>query len=100
MQKDLGFSVENLNDRIAQQLELKPGQQGVVVTNISDGSNAAQKGLRRGSVILSVNRKPVRNLDDFRSEINKVADQENAVVLLQVIPPGAPNVKQFVAFEL
>lgn len=100
MQKELGFAVENLNARIAQQLELEPGQQGIVVTNITAGSNAARKGLQRGSVIISVNQEPVRDINDFREEINKLAKQDDAVVLLQVIPPGAPNVKQYIAFEL
>lgn len=100
MQKNLGFSIDNLSPRITQQLELKTGTQGVVVTNVNEASNAAQKGLQRGAVIISVNKQPIDNVNDFTKEINKLADKEDAVVLLHVIPPGAPEVKQYIAFEL
>lgn len=97
MQKNLGFQVDELTGEIARQLELDPGQQGVVVTNVRSGSNAARKGLQRGDVITSVNKQPVQSISDFRKEISKLADKENPVVLLRVITQG---ISRYVAFEL
>ena len=37
------------------------------MTNVEDGSPAAQRGLRAGDVITGVNRLPVRNLRDLQT---------------------------------
>ncbi|MBN2731885.1 MAG: Do family serine endopeptidase [Balneolaceae bacterium] len=100
MEKELGFRVDELTTDLARQLNLEAGQEGVVVTRVQSGSNAAREGLHRGAVIIKVNKQPVQSLSDFKEEINKLADEENAVVLLQIIPQGAPEVKQYIAFEL
>ncbi len=97
MQKNLGFGVDELTDRIAQQLELEAGQEGIVVTQVSPNSNAAQKGLQRGDVITKVNKQNVSSLSDFKKIINKLADEENPIMLLQVISQGT---NQYIAFEL
>jgi serine protease Do len=60
-----GLSVDNLDAGIRRELQLKPGTQGVVVTAVDPASAAAAAGVRRGDVIQEVNRKPVRNIDDF-----------------------------------
>jgi len=60
-----GVSVENLDAGSAHDLGLAPNTQGVVVTNVSPSSEAAEAGLRRGDVIQEVNHKPVRNTSDF-----------------------------------
>lgn len=39
---------------------------GVEVTEVVPGSPAAQRGIRQGDVILQVNRRPVRNVRQFR----------------------------------
>lgn len=97
MQKNLGFNVDELTSNIAQQLDLEPGQGGVVVTNVTRGSNAHQEGLRRGDVITKVGKQSIENVADFREEISKLADEDNPVVLLQVITQG---VNRYIAFEL
>jgi len=60
-----GVSVENLDAGSAHDLGLAPNTQGVVVTNVSPSSEAAEAGLRQGDVIQEVNHKPVRNTSDF-----------------------------------
>ena len=60
-----GVSVENLDAGSAHDLGLAPNTQGVVVTNVSPSSEAAEAGLRRGDVIQEVNHKPVRTTSDF-----------------------------------
>lgn len=97
MEKSLGFRVDELTPDIARQLDLRPGQRGVVVTDVSQGSNAFRQGLRRGMVITRVNKEPVEDVSDFSEQIRDAAEQDNAVVLLQVLIQGR---NQYIAFEL
>ena len=55
----LGLSLQPLNAQIIRALNLPAGQKGVVITSVDPGSDAAEKGIRRGDVIVSVNRQPV-----------------------------------------
>lgn len=97
MEKSLGFRVDELTDELARQLELEPGIEGVVVSNISRGSNAAREGLQRGDLITKVNKEKIASVSDFRDAINDIADEENPVVLLQVTTQG---INRYIAFEL
>lgn len=97
MEDQLGFQVEELTSDIARQLGLNGDQNGVVVTNISQGSKAYNQGLREGDVITSVSRNPIDSVAQFREQIEAVSESGNDVVLLQVIRDG---VNQYIAFEL
>ena len=62
-----GLTVDALTPRIRQQLELPPSlKQGIVITNVTPGSPAAEAGLSPGDVIVEANRKPVAAVQDFR----------------------------------
>ena len=65
-----GVSVENLDAGTARDLGLPGNSQGVVVTDVSPSSRAAEAGLQRGDVIQEVNRKPVRNAADFERAVS------------------------------
>jgi predicted metalloprotease with PDZ domain len=60
-ERDFGLTVQNVTPEIAQTLGLKQAQ-GVVITAVERGSPADDAGLRRGDVILEIDRKSVRNL--------------------------------------
>jgi len=68
-----GVSVEDVSARDARQLGLPANTNGVVVTSVDPSSQAAVNGLRRGDVILEVNRKPVRTTADFEQAIKRSA---------------------------
>jgi serine protease Do len=57
--KNLDVSAANLDDALRQEFGISPDIAGVVITHIEDGSDAAQKGLRPGDVIIEVNQNPV-----------------------------------------
>jgi len=61
-----GLSLEGLDAKLRQRLNL-PGsiKQGVVVTGVAPGSNAAEHGIAPGDVIVEVNRKPVNTVPEF-----------------------------------
>ena len=56
---------------------------GVVVTRVEPGSPAADAGIQTGDVIREVNRKPVKDVDDFVQKVEKAKDQDNILLLLQ-----------------
>jgi serine protease Do len=75
-----GVSVENLDAESAQDLKLPANAQGVVVTNVSPSSEAADAGLRRGDVIQEVNHKPVKNTSDFEHAVGN--SKEDTLLLV------------------
>jgi serine protease Do len=60
-----GVSVEAVDAQTLGQLKLPAATRGVVVTDIAEGSPAAQAGLRQGDVIQEVNRGRVSSVADF-----------------------------------
>jgi serine protease Do len=76
-----GLQVDELTPAIARQLKLDPQTQGVVVTNVAASSAAFEAGLRRGDVVMEVNRKPVTNVSEFRSEV-RAAGSEPLLLLV------------------
>src|SRR5881394_2352976 len=67
----LGISVEPLTPDLAQQLQLKPGTTGVVVTSVDPSGPAVEASIQRGDVIQEVNRQPVKSAEDLRAAIEK-----------------------------
>ena len=81
-----GLSVEDLTADIASQLNLPRGTTGVVVADVAEGSPGAEIGLQQGDVIQEVNRKPVRNVNEFNSALSQAGKKP---VLLLVNRGGA-----------
>ena len=67
----LGVSVEPLTPELAQELNLRPGTQGVVIDSVDPAGPAVAVGIQRGDVIQEVNRQPIRSVEDLRSAIDK-----------------------------
>jgi serine protease Do len=80
--KSLGITVQNLTPEIAKGLGLKK-ETGVVVTWVEPGSPAASTGIQTGDVIREVNRKPVKDAEDFVQKIEKAKGQGNVLFLIQ-----------------
>ena len=80
--KSLGITVQNLTPEIAKGLGLKK-ETGVVVTRVEPESAAADAGIQTGDVIQEVNRKPVKNVEDFVQKVEKAKGQENVLLLIQ-----------------
>jgi serine protease Do len=81
----LGISVRNLTadqgKEIATQLHLT-GQQGVLVADTDPSGFAADLGVLRGDVILSVNRKPVKTVADFTSLQSQLKSGDDVLFLI------------------
>jgi serine protease Do len=65
---DLGLTVQRLTPQIAESLGLERVE-GLVITAVEPGSAGEEAGLRRGDVILEMDRKAVRNLAEYRKAL-------------------------------
>ncbi|MCA9470657.1 MAG: DegQ family serine endoprotease [Nitrospirales bacterium] len=54
---------------------------GVLITRVAPDSSAGQAGLRNGDILLEVNRKSLRNIEDFTAIAGQL-DEESAVLVL------------------
>ena len=90
----LGFTVRDLNSDIRRQLDIANETEGVVVLNVSDGSNAYERGLRSEDVITEVGREAIDSASDFYDEIEEA---EGNIILLTVL---RNDLEQYIAFEL
>jgi serine protease Do len=77
-----GLNVQTLTKDLAKQFEVGEAE-GIVVTDVAEGSPAAQKGLQRGDVITEVNRLPVRNAEDFRAAMDKADAGKGVLIFLK-----------------
>jgi serine protease Do len=80
--KSLGITVQNLTPEIAKGLGLKK-ETGVVVTRVEPGSAAADAGIQTGDVIREVNRKPIKDVEEFSQKVEKAKGQNNVLFLIQ-----------------
>jgi serine protease Do len=80
--KTLGIEVQNLTPEIAKELGVKRDA-GIVVTQVEPGSPAAEAGIQTGDVIKQVNRKPVKNVEDFVQKVERATDKDNLLLLIQ-----------------
>jgi serine protease Do len=78
----LGFEVRPLTPELARELDRR-STQGVVVTSVEDGSAADEAGIRRGDVIVEVNRQPVKSLADFERATRDMKKGERLTVRLE-----------------
>ena len=78
--------------------ELGTGIQGVVIDTVDPSSDAAQKGLQRGDVIVSVNRMPVASGSDIAKIVASSKTAGRKQVLLYVQRGSTPG--QFIPVEI
>lgn len=90
-QAGLGVSLQALTPQIARQLRMSETTKGVVIAVVNPSSDAAQQGLQRGDVILSINQQPVTTPQEAASAIDAArrAGRDRVLLLVQRGPsPG------------
>lgn len=97
VQERLGFSVRDLNQNIRNQFRIGNDIEGIIVEEISQSSNAYERGLRSNDIITNVKRTKTETTDEFYAEIEKAIEAGDEVILLTVLRNDA---EQYVAFEL
>ncbi len=76
----LGLKLQDLTPELAQRLNLID-LKGVVITQVTPGSPAAEAALKPGSLIMAVNRQKISNMTEFSTALN-IAAKESRVLLM------------------
>jgi len=80
--KGLGLAVQDITPEIAQQFEIE-NRKGVIVTHVEDGSAADDAGFQDGDIIRSINRQPVKNLQEFGNVLKKLKGEKTVLFLVE-----------------
>ncbi len=86
--EDLGLEVSPLTADVSEQLGFEGTVNGVVITQVDEGSPAQTAGLDTGIVIERVGKQAVKNVDEFRSAIEAAKKDGKNVLLLVRTPEG------------
>lgn len=79
---ELGMTVQRLTPQIAESLGLEKTE-GVVVSAVDPGSAADEAGIRRGDVILEVDRKPIRTIDEYKKAVAGIRKGKGVLLLVR-----------------
>jgi serine protease Do len=82
--KGWGMSVREVTRKYANQKQLESNE-GVVVTGLNPGYPAAKAELEPADVILSINQKPVKDLDEFQKLYDESEKRKDPLVLLEIV---------------
>jgi len=80
----LGLSLQALNPQIARALNLPPAARGVVVAQVDPNSDAAEKGIQRGDLVISVNQVAVTAPAQVQAAVEAARRAGRTSVLLLV----------------
>ncbi|MFP4536893.1 MAG: Do family serine endopeptidase [Dichotomicrobium sp.] len=94
----LGLSLSALTDELRDQYGIADGVEGVVITDVAPDSEAVQRGIVPGTVIIEVSHKPVETPEDVSERIAELRelDDQTALLLLSADADGM----RFVALPL
>ncbi len=76
-----GLHITAVTSEIAKQLGLKVAE-GIVIETVDNGSIAQEAGLRRGDVILEVNRQRIKDENDYYKAMEKTNPAQGVLLLL------------------
>jgi serine protease Do len=84
----LSMSVAALTDETRARFALEPDATGVVITNVEEDSDAAEKGLEPGTLILKVNQREVSAADDVAAAVSEAMEADRKTVLMLIESKG------------
>jgi serine protease Do len=97
-QKVLGLDLANLSKDLRGRYKIKDSVKGVVITGVDGGSDAAEKRISAGDIIVEVAQESIANADDVKKRIDRLKKDGKKSVLLLV--SNAAGELRFVALSL
>jgi serine protease Do len=97
-QKALGLDLANLSKDLRSRYKIKDSVKGVVITGVDNASDAADRGLSPGDVIVEVAQEAVSNAADIKKRIEQMKQDGKKSVLLRV--SNADGESHFVALSM
>ncbi len=93
----MGMSLALLNDELREQLGLDPDAEGLVVKSVAEDSDAFEKGLRAGDLIVEAGQRKVSSLTDLEERIEAAREAGRKSFLMLIRRQGDPR---FLALSL
>jgi serine protease Do len=84
VRESLGFSVTALTGQIARDVGIDPATKGVVIEAVARDSDAAQRGFRRGDVIMGANYKATPTAEELANQVQAAKKLGRSAIILQV----------------
>jgi serine protease Do len=78
----VGMSVMDLTRDIAKQLGLSKNDKGVVIVKVDPDSAAEEAGLKKGDLIQEVNKKRIKDLNDFNKLLPGIRDGDTVLLFI------------------
>jgi serine protease Do len=79
---NLGLTVEQITPELAENLGLDRPR-GVVITAVASDSPGEEAGLQPGDIIREINRKPIRDLSDYRKAMESASQSKSVLFVVQ-----------------
>jgi serine protease Do len=98
VKRTLGLDLANLNDDLRKRYKIKDTIKGVLITSVDPASNAAEKRLSPGDVIVEIAQEPVRNADELQKRIDKLKGEGRRSALFLIA--NAEGEVRFIALNL
>jgi serine protease Do len=86
--RELGLQLSAVNQQLREKFGLADDAQGVVVTDVSGTSPAAEKGIKPGDIIVEVGQEEVKTPADVSAKIKAARDAKRKSVLLLIDQKG------------
>jgi serine protease Do len=97
-QRALGLSLATLTPELARAANLPPNTSGVIITAVEPNSDAAEEGLQRGDLLISINNTLVRSPADVVGAVETARRARRTSVLLLVKRGTGPEA--FIAVDI
>ena len=94
----VGFDVAPLDDARRTQFDISGVEDGIVVTDVRGGSDAAQKGFIPGLVVTEVNQRQIGSVDELNRLVGEAREAGRPAVLFKVTDPAGTS--RFIAVRL
>ena len=78
----LGMQGQDITPELAQSLDLG-SEEGVLVSDVTAGQSAAEAGIKRGDVITEIDRKPVKNMSEYKRSLGAIKKGRTVLFLIK-----------------
>lgn len=85
----LGMRISPLSEALREQFKIPSDVDGLLVSNLSRSSDAAQSGIRPGDVIVQVNQRDMVEIDELEDTIERAVDAGRKAVLFRIYRSGS-----------
>jgi serine protease Do len=82
VENDLGLAVQEISPIIQKRLNLQDSQ-GVIIVNVRRASPAWNAGLRKADIIVEINKKEIKDIEEYKNIINKIKQDESLLFLVR-----------------